>query len=1069
MKKILLFNLLLAMLFGATNAWAADDDLYCCGQKQSSQYNWNYTTTNNINGAITSGSISYNAASKTVTFDNTYATVTGDNRIFYNKNVEGLKIVFKGYCRLRSDKCVFRLDKDTEILGSTDLVQLQGMGDNAQCIYCPNETVLTITDAMKMSMISKYWRAIETNGTNVNITNSRIYAQGADCAIQNDKGSDFKGYLGMSGCFIRDIWTESYGSVGADPYIFNGYHNGEYYYNFLRVHTAPAKSVMIILDEDYIGVRLKGIALTKGWSLNEEPSNPAYGIEDCYTYDESTNTLTLKKDIQAPGEYDEELEDRDWAKDYIGISVNSPFTIDGGGHSVYGEIGMRCSSDVSLSNIILAGNKNIGIDKKSGTLTLKDNVIIGGIENAINGYGTVKFNPSALETVTLVPCNDKFRETSTFTDKPVRGCSIRLEDCSVTTPRYGEIGTSGFEVDGNTVFSKVVVTGTVKYDLWVGETQVTSVNSPDILGDGGHFKYNALTKTLTVNNATLSNRDQKGRGIVNKINGLTVNFVGENTFTTYDPAILSEKSITLTGTGSLTATSNVSPLYFAGNYDDITCTIDGLQVDLTGRKYVLRGYQCNATLNVTGSSTRLALHPVDGYQAIYNLNALNIGSGLSISQPYGGYFDPNRGCIIVDGMSYIGDVVIDNATIFELDAEGSNSSTIASANGQTTNVVIHNMEIGSQWRFICLPFDLPLAGSSLQNCDVRALESIDVQSGGVVVLNFMTPIAEMKANTPYLIMNRGSSNIVDPVFYDVKIVNPSSDGTTYSHNITFGINYVYDDGSYDGIYILKEGLMLSEEKNGVVNYAFEGWVRDNGLQYKRFLVNPGDNNEMLELDAKGYNVDAIASANGQTVNVTIKNMEIWYQWRFICLPFDLKLAGSMFENCDVRALESIDVRNGCIAVLNFLTPLTEMKANKPYIIKSRGYRVANPVFVNVKIVDSSYTGISYPDGINFYPNYNYDTESYSSAYLLKGSVVLTAQIDGEVNEAFESWVSDYYSQYLYIVVNCDDRDIDAIITGVDNINANLNPNEGIFNLAGQRLSKMQKGINIKGGKKYLQM
>ena len=667
MKKTLLL-LLCAILFGATSAWAADDDLYCCGQKQSSQYNWRYTTTNNIGSAITSGSISYDAASKTVTFDNTYATVTGDNRIFYNKNVEGLKIVFKGYCRLRSDKCVFRLDKDTEMHGSTDLVQLQGTGDNAQCIYCPNETVLTITDAMKMSMISKYWRAIETNGTNVQITNSRIYAQGADCAIQNNKGSDFKGYLGMSGCFIRDIWTESYGSVGADPYIFNGYHNGEYYYNFLRVHTAPAKSVMIILDEDYIGVRLKGIALTKGWSLNEEPSNPAYGIEDCYTYDESTNTLTLKKDIQAPGEYDEELEDRDWAKDYIGMIVGKPITIDGGGHSVYGEIGMRSDSGVTLSNIIIAGNKTIGIDKKSGILTLKDNVIIGGIENAINGYGTVKFNPSALETVTLVPCNDKFRETSTFTDKPVRGCSIQLEDCSVTTPRGGGIGTSGFEVDGNTVFSKVVVTGTVKYDLWVGETQVTSVNSPDILGDGGHFTYNALTKTLTVNNATFENPStyQRYGGIYNYgIDGLTVNFVGESTFNTYANSIYSEEDITLAGNGSLTAT--VGPdIWCCILLYDCTCTINGPQFDFTSAAEAIYDNSNNSTLNVMGSTTRLALHPGEGYPAL-RMSELNIGEGLYITEPLGGYFSPSLCSITMDGSNaYKGDVIISNVQSREL-------------------------------------------------------------------------------------------------------------------------------------------------------------------------------------------------------------------------------------------------------------------------------------------------------------------------------------------------------------------------------------------------------------------
>ena len=40
-------------------------------------------------------------------------------------------------------------------------------------------------------------------------------------------------------------------------------------------------------------------------------------------------------------------------------------------------------------------------------------------------------------------------------------------------------------------------------------------------------------------------------------------------------------------------------------------------------------------------------------------------------------------------------------------------------------------------------------------------------------------------------------------------------------------------------------------------------------------------------------------------------------------------------------------------------------------------------------------------------------------------------------------------------------------TGIIDLNANLNANEGIYNLAGQRLSKMQKGINIINGKKVL--
>lgn len=40
-------------------------------------------------------------------------------------------------------------------------------------------------------------------------------------------------------------------------------------------------------------------------------------------------------------------------------------------------------------------------------------------------------------------------------------------------------------------------------------------------------------------------------------------------------------------------------------------------------------------------------------------------------------------------------------------------------------------------------------------------------------------------------------------------------------------------------------------------------------------------------------------------------------------------------------------------------------------------------------------------------------------------------------------------------------------TGIDNLNANLNANETIYNIAGQRLQKMQKGINIVNGKVVL--
>ena len=40
-------------------------------------------------------------------------------------------------------------------------------------------------------------------------------------------------------------------------------------------------------------------------------------------------------------------------------------------------------------------------------------------------------------------------------------------------------------------------------------------------------------------------------------------------------------------------------------------------------------------------------------------------------------------------------------------------------------------------------------------------------------------------------------------------------------------------------------------------------------------------------------------------------------------------------------------------------------------------------------------------------------------------------------------------------------------TGISDLNVNLNANDNIYNLAGQRLQKAQKGINIINGKKVL--
>ena len=665
MKKQLLF-LLCLMLFGATKVWA-DSGLYLFGSEVPSTVDWTCTTKDflNLDGGLLNGTISYDAETKTMTFDYVQAVVYDDTRILYNKNVPDLKIVFNNWATLISSYCVFRLDKDTEIQGpasDNNLVQFEARGNNSQCIYCPNQTKLTIRDFGKLKMTSKYWRAMETNGTHVTITNSRIYAEGADCAIQNNKGNDYTGDLSLTNCLIRDPWCNYYGSVGEGYYTKPDGIN-----EFFYVHTSKARSVMIIRDEDYIGIRLKGVALTKGWSINSDPNNPSYGIEDYYTYDESTNTLTLKKDIAAKTGYGINKKFR--FNDWMGIYAEVPIIIEGDGHYVYGQRGISCSQDATLNNIITAGTED-GINiYNCNQLTLKDDIVIGGVESAIkiqeaisgNYYGAVKFCPSPQKTVMLVPCNDNFRETTSFEREPIDGFGAKLENCIITTPEGAEMEPSGPSLNGERIKTKVVITGYVGYDLWVGETQVTSFNASDILGDGGHFKYDASTNTLTVSNATFENGPD-GTGIKNEISDLTFNIVGTNTFNTRKNAIYTTKSINFTGNGSLNV-NVINPSYYCINLasnDAITCTINGPQLDFTGGSIIYDSSR-NATINVTGTGTCLRLHPRASSLAFKNLKALNLGTGLYISEPIGGYFDSNLHSITVDGTNaYKGDVVISN-------------------------------------------------------------------------------------------------------------------------------------------------------------------------------------------------------------------------------------------------------------------------------------------------------------------------------------------------------------------------------------------------------------------------
>ena len=80
-----------------------------------------------------------------------------------------------------------------------------------------------------------------------------------------------------------------------------------------------------------------------------------------------------------------------------------------------------------------------------------------------------------------------------------------------------------------------VLAAETTYGLWVGSVQVTSSNANEITGDGisGNVSYNADTKTLTLDGATITSahltNDAFGIDTDNSFGDLTIELKNQNT------------------------------------------------------------------------------------------------------------------------------------------------------------------------------------------------------------------------------------------------------------------------------------------------------------------------------------------------------------------------------------------------------------------------------------------------------------------------------------------------------------------------------------------------------------
>ncbi len=198
------------------------------------------------------------------------------------------------------------------------------------------------------------------------------------------------------------------------------------------------------------------------------------------------------------------------------------------------------------------------------------------------------------------------------------------------------------------------------YQLKIAGVQVTQTNASnlsEIEGVEGTVTYDNSTKTLTLNNASITTTDSKN-GIHNiGIENLKIILIDSNTINSKYACIKTSVPTEINGTGSLTATATGA----MGILMYKTLTIKNCSIETSGTKWGIDGYNGlsgehliidKATLKATGTT-------VGAIMDIANLTLTECG----IVAPSGAYFDKNLYGITINGQEVVkGQVVIAPST-----------------------------------------------------------------------------------------------------------------------------------------------------------------------------------------------------------------------------------------------------------------------------------------------------------------------------------------------------------------------------------------------------------------------
>ena len=309
---------------------------------------------------------------------------------------------------------------------------------------------------------------------------------------------------------------------------------------------------------------------------------------------------------------------------------------------------------ISGSGTLNLKNTYCGIYMVSSSLTVKDVKLY-----AEGDYGVAGYVGNSDEILTL---RNAYVEATSSKGSICDIYNLVLDGCSIIQPEGAafDANVHAVALNGEVVTDKVVIApDNLGFEI-AGE-KVTRKNCKDlsvIKGVSGNVSYDPNTKTLTLDNATITNEDEGyGKGIVNKnISDFTIRLIGENTVTTGRASLVLNQPSTITGEGSLSLSSQK---YCGLDMEAASVLIDNTKLFVRGA-YGIAGYEGAETEVLT---VRNSYVEAEGFAlgSIVFLSDL-ILEDCAITQPDGAEFDAQKKAVVLNGEEIKSKVVIAPAT-----------------------------------------------------------------------------------------------------------------------------------------------------------------------------------------------------------------------------------------------------------------------------------------------------------------------------------------------------------------------------------------------------------------------